>query len=221
MSGRDIVLRYSEALARSSATNANASGLGFIVMVEAGGTDVVREISHAAVSGSTVVLNLMGRAVAAGEEVKITYGLPENADFRIQDSDGNSAGALSERILENNTASPTLVTATVNDKALVLTFSAALDKGSAPIMNTAPGIDGIAEGVGFWVSVAGNNNVVAGVAVKGSAVTLTLMDVVRATDGQVQVSYSVACQPDGNGTAGCGGTEFSRCIPKYGGDEHR
>ena len=170
VNGAVLTLTYSETLDPLSRPAANA----FTVMV----ADSARAVSTVAISGSVVTLTLLS-AVTAGQTVTLSYAVP-NAN-PIRDAAGNNAVALMNQEVTNNTSdttAPVFSSAAVNGSALVLTYNEALDTSSTPAAGD------------FTVTVAGGARAVSGVAISGSAVTLTLSSAVTAGQA-VRLSYAV------------------------------
>jgi uncharacterized repeat protein (TIGR02059 family) len=188
VSGTRIVLTYNKALQRFSVPMVGA----FAVMV---GT-AERTVEHVGVTGTTLILNLDGRPVTEKEKVTVAY----MAAGALRDSEDNEAGTLAVQALRNLTVSPRLLTATVNDDKLVLTYNMELDEDSAPT-TTALGEIGFA---GFAVSVGGEPNPVSGATVEGSTVTLMLELVVSPDAGTVKVTYAVPAMDPIQDAAGRG-----------------
>ena len=169
VNGVSLVLTYNEALD----TGSTPAATDYTVTVARSQRDIVA----VAISGSAVTLTL-SPAVTDGQAVTVSYTAGTNP---VQDAAGNDAAALSNQTVTNNTpdtTAPTLTTAAVNGASLVLTYNEALDTGSTPAATD------------YTVTVAGSQRTVSDVAIRGSAVTLTLSPAV--TDGQaVTVSYTV------------------------------
>ena len=173
VNGTSLVLTYNEALD----TGSTPAATDYTVTV-AGSQ---RTVSDVAISGSLVTLTL-SPAVTDGQAVTVSYTAGTNP---VQDAAGNDAAALSNQTVTNNTpdtTAPTLTTAAVNRASLVLTYNEALDTGSTPAATD------------YTVTVAGSQRTVSDVAIRGSAVTLTLSPAV--TFGQpVRVSYTAGTNP--------------------------
>ena len=174
VNGASLVLTYNEALDTGSTPATSA----YTVTV-AGSQPTV---SVVAIGGTAVTLTL-SPPVTAGQAARVSYTVPGTNP--VQDAAGNDAAALSDQIVTNNTSdttAPTLTTAAVNGASLVLTYNEALDTTSAPAASD------------YTVTVAGSQRTVSVVAIRGSAVTLTLSSAV--TDGQaVTVSYTAGTNP--------------------------
>ena len=165
--GKILKLNYNEALD----TTSTPATTDFTVSVA--GTS--RTLSAVSVSGTSVTLTL-GTAATAGQTVTVTYTKPSTNP--IQDLAGNDAADLSSQTVTNVTGAPTLDSAVVDTKTLILHYNKALDTGSTPATTD------------FTVSVAGTAQTPSAVSVSGTSVTLTLST--AATSGQaVTVSYTV------------------------------
>ena len=169
-----LTLTYDEALDADSTPAASA----YTVTVDG----ATRAVSGVAVSGSAVTLTLSS-AVTFGQTVTLDYAVPDSNPIR--DAAGNAAAALTDQPVANetrDTTAPVLTAATVDGATLTLTYDEALDADSTPAA------------AAYTVTVAGTARAVSGVAVSGSAVTLTLSSAV--TFGQaVTLDYAV---PDSN-----------------------
>ena len=180
--GTTLILTYSEALDGTSTPVAS----DFTVTVDGS----ARTVSSVAISGATVTLTLAS-AVTPGQAVTVAYTSGTNP---IEDAAGNDAADLTARAADEvDTTPPTLSTATVEGTTLILTYNEVLDGNSTPAASD------------FTVTVNGSARSVSGVALSGTAVTLTLGSAVTA--GQtVTVSYTAAANPiqdaEGNDAAG-------------------
>ncbi len=152
---------------------------------------VSRSVLNAAttVAGNTLTLTL-GAPVAAGQRVRVSY-----IGDDVRDVQGNRLAPFSTYMdVTNNTASPEFVSAKVNGAKLTLAFDELLDAGSAP----APG--------DFHVTAGGAGHDVAGVAIDGASVTLTLESAVAWGESAVRVGYTRGANPlrdlGGNEVAG-------------------
>ena len=122
--------------------------------------------------------------VTPGADGTVTVDVAAN---KAMDAAGNNNTAATQvsstyTALVTDTTAPELVTAQVDGETLTLTYNEALDTGSAP----APG--------DFSVSVAGQTAPVSGVALSGSALTLTLAVAVVNRDS-VTVTYTPGSNP--------------------------
>ena len=173
--GAALVLTYDEALDVASVPGTDA----FSISLDGGAGSAPSEV---AIDGSEVTLTL-ATAAAEGQGVTLSYTVPTGVDPQpIQDEAGNDAAALSDRAVTNvtdDTVAPTLVSARVDGATLVLTYDETLD------VDSVPGTDA------FLVRLhGGTGSAPSGVAVDGSAVTLTLAT--AATPGQTAtVSYTI------------------------------
>ena len=183
VNGAMLVLNYNEALDESSepAPGAYSVSLGGAAGAAPRSVDV---------SGNTVTLTL-ATAAAHGQAVTVSYTAP--ATNPVQDTAGNDAANLSNRVVTNttpDTTAPVLRTATVNGATLVLSYDEALDERSEP----APGA--------YSVSLGGAAGAAPrSVDVSGNTVTLTLAT--AAAHGQsVTVSYTAPSSNPVQDTAG-------------------
>ena len=193
VNGATLVLTYDGALDTSSVPAASA----FTVTV----ATVARTVSAVAISGSAVTLTLSS-AVTSGQAVTVSYA-PSGTN-RIRDPGGNTAIAVNDQTVTNNTA-PVLSSAAVNGAGLTLFYDGALDTSSVPAASA------------FTVTVAGSARTVSSVVISGSAVALILSSAV--THGQtVTVSYAVpATNPiqdaAGNDAASLSGQAVTNSTP--------
>ncbi|MFC7205544.1 SwmB domain-containing protein [Comamonas endophytica] len=205
--GATLVLTYDEAL---DAANPPAAG-GFLVRV--GGAAVV--VSGVAVAGSSVVLTLAA-PVPHGVSVTVAYADPStgNDASAIQDAAGNDAASLPptnvSNLVPDGTAPAFVAAQTSADGAtLVLTYDDVLDAANPPAAGS------------FAVNVNGAPVAVAGVAVSGSTVVLTLASPVTA-GAVVTVAYDDPAPGDdanaiqdaaGNDAASLGETAVNNLVP--------
>ena len=210
VNGNVLTLTYSEAL-----DPANGPMRGDFA-VTAGG--VTAGVNAVGVAGNTVVLTLAA-PVAAGAAVTVAYTDPSgiNDVAAIQDLAGNDAATLGLTSVTNttpDTSAPLFQSASVDGNTLTLTYSEALDAAHPPATGD------------FAVTTAGTTSSVAGVAVTGNTVTLTLGAAV--TNGQaVTVAYTdpsggndAATIQDlvGNDAATLGLTSVTNTTPTGGGN---
>ena len=140
------------------------------------GTDAVRGL---AVSGTSVA----GRGLSV-PSTALSYYYRACVDAVAGESDTTNNCSSAVRVDgEGENAAPRLFRASVDDYALTLTFSEALDEDLVPPVSA------------FTVMVAGSARAVDAVAVAGSAVTLTLSSAVTSGEA-VTVGYTV---PTGDG----------------------
>ena len=144
------------------------------------------------------------------------YEAPGDADadgeyevtVRVTDGYNPVTAALTVRLLDVDEVAPTLASAAVDAAVLVLTWDETLDASSVPVAGA------------FAVTVGSAPRGVAGVAVAGSTVTLTLAAAVTAAD-TVTVSYTVPADAAaariedvaGNAAAGFSGRAVSNDTP--------
>jgi uncharacterized repeat protein (TIGR02059 family) len=169
-----VILTYNEALGTTTAPTT-----AFVVTVNS----VSRSVTAVAVSGSAVQLTLT-TAAADGQTITVAYTAPSpssaTSNNAIQDTSGNDAVTLSAQSVTNvaDVTAPVLQSGAVNTAGttLTLTYSEAL--GSTTAADST-----------FTVNVGGSSRSVAGVAVSGSTVVLTLASAVG--QGQaVTVAYA-------------------------------
>ena len=169
VAGTKAVLYYHEELDPGSTPAASA------FTVTAGGSAVT--VSGVAVSDSSVVLTL-GSSVAASTTVTATYTAGTNP---IQDLAGNDAANLTSRTLTNrgpaDAGTPTLTGASVQRRALTLSFDQELDPAEVPAASAFTTSDP-------WWSVER-------VEVRGSDLQLRLNDAVGPCSPRFTVSYTV------------------------------
>ena len=169
--GATLEMTYSEALDGNSVPDPD----DFTVMV----AGAARGVDSVAVSGPTVTLTLSS-AVMFDEAVTVSYR-PGIFKLREKSAAKAEATALSATAVTNNTPTltpPMLTSAIVDGDTLTLTYGEALDEDSVPAS------------ADFTVMVGSDpSRAITGVAVKESAVTLTLATRVRG-DEVVTVSYS-------------------------------
>ncbi len=141
------------------------------------------------VAGNTLTLTL-GAPVAAGQRVRVSY-----LGGGVRDVQGNRLASFSTYMeVTNITAPPEFVSAKVNGTKLTLAFDEPLDAGSAP----APG--------DFYVTAGGARRNVAGVAIDGASVMLTLDSAVAWGESAVRVGYT---RPASNPLRDRGGNEVA------------
>ena len=127
---------------------------------------------------------------------------------RVSDGANVTEAALTVRLQDVDDIAPVLSSATVNETELTLAWSEPLDAASQPAAGA------------FTVTVGTAGRTVSGVAVSGSAVTLTLASAV-ASDDTVTVSYTVPAEADaariedaaGNDAAGLTGQAVTNETP--------
>ncbi len=164
-----LVLTYDEALDGSAPLPLPGD---FSIPVPAG-----QSVSAVAITGSAVTLTL-SPGVANGDTVAVTYNPGTNP---VEDLAGNDAASLSAQPVTNNTPdtrAPVFSSASVNGTSMVLTYDEALDSGSEPLPTQ------------FTVGTGGVAQTVSGVAITGSAVTLTLSPGVAQGDA-ITIDYVV------------------------------
>ena len=106
--GATLTLTYDEALDEGSPAEAGA----FAVTV--GGA--ARAVNSVSMSGNVVTLTLAS-AVAAGEEVTVSYTAPaEESTARIRDLAGNAAPSFNGQAAANDTQAPATLTASIHDE---------------------------------------------------------------------------------------------------------
>ncbi|MCY3970746.1 MAG: SwmB domain-containing protein, partial [Acidobacteria bacterium] len=131
--GTTVTLTFSEDLDTGSVPGHGA----FLVMDRIG---LQRPLSNGvSIAGKTVTLTL-GRAIVHGSAVLLGYGDGERfPSSPLQDAARNQVEPISRLPITNNTpdtTAPTFSSATVNGKALSVTFNEKLDAGSAPAGST-------------------------------------------------------------------------------------
>ncbi|WP_434082435.1 SwmB domain-containing protein [Comamonas antarctica] len=197
--GATLVLSYDEAL---DAANPPAPG-AFTVTVN--GAPVL--VGSVAVAGSTVVLTLAS-AVTAGAAVSVAYADPStgNDAAALQDAAGNDVVDLPATAVNNlvpDGTSPTFVSAatSADGAALVLSYDQPLDAANPP-------------GAGsFSVTVGGVPILVAGVAIDGVNVVLTLATPVP-HGAVVTVAYTDPSNGnDANAIQGVAGNDAASLLP--------
>ena len=173
--GATLTLTYDEALDTES-----EPGPGAFTVKVAGAAVALASSGAVDVRGRAVVLTLAA-AVSAGQAVTVSYAAP--ASGPIRDFAGNGAAGLTDEEVRNVTGdgtAPVLQSAAVDGATLTLTYDEPLDPASAPVADA------------YTVTVDGSEASLAAtdpVAVRGSAVTLTLAAAVTA-DAAVTVSYA-------------------------------
>ena len=178
--GAVLTLTYSEALDE-----------GFVPLAADYAVTVAgssRAVTGVDVNGSTVILRLASVATSS-QTVTLSYTVP--ATNALRDLGGTQAVPVTNHTVTNDTAAPTLDTATVDGAALTLTYTKALDDGAVPLPTD------------YAVTVAGSSWAVTDVDVIESAVWLTLESAVTSTQ-TVAVSYTV---PATNALRDLGGTQ--------------
>ena len=146
-----------------------------------GTSGVAQSVSSVGVSGSTVTLTL-SPGVDFGDTITLDYS-PGIAP--VEDLGGRPAGALVAEPVTNNTpdtTAPALLVATANGTTIVLDYDEALDESSTPF------------GTDFAVGTDGAEQTVTGVAISGSAVTLTLSPGVAFEDS-LTLDYTPGASP--------------------------
>ena len=170
VNGNSLVLTFSEAL--NSQAGFTPSPSAFAVRVAGSAVPV----TQAVVSGSTVTLSL-ATAVDYAAAVSLSYtDLGAGNDVAVvQDLAGNDAASFSNINVVNNTpdtTAPTLLSATVTESQLVLSFDESLNSNSSylpALTSMSVNVTGVTVGI-----VSGSLN--------GSTATLTLSRAVNADD---------------------------------------
>ena len=143
---------------------------------DAGLTDAEALTLHLGETTLSFPENSGGNSSFSWEDVDIAWTDGQTLAVRVMDPSAEAAGA--DETVTDDSAAPELSSATVNETVLTLAWSEPLDAASQPAAGA------------FTVTVGTAGRTVSGVAVSGSAVTLTLASVVAA-DETVTVGYTV------------------------------
>ncbi|MCW8166858.1 hypothetical protein D8B22_18495, partial [Verminephrobacter aporrectodeae subsp. tuberculatae] len=192
LSGRDLVLTYTEASSLGLDAINTAPATAFAVSSASGVAITVDNVTVNA-TAKTVTL-LLSRAVDSGEVVTLNYIRPETGNHVLQDAAGNDAANLTSQAVTNNSAAdttvPVLGNATVSGRDLVLTYTETSSLGLDAI-HTAPA-------TAYAVSSASGVAItVENVTVNATAKTVTLL-LSRDVDSTEVVSLNYTRPASGN-----------------------
>ena len=181
---RELVITFNEDLAPAASL---ANSAFTVKKTPSGGSEqTVTLTGSPSISGKTVTLTLNADVVSTDTGVKVSYTKPTSGtDNTLEDAAGNEVASFTDQaVIAADTTEPTVDSATVDTRELVITFNedlapaASLANSAFTVKKTPSG------GSEQTVTLTGSPSI------SGKTVTLTLVGHVATTDTDVKVSYT-------------------------------